>query len=141
MSTSPTFEQFLITTTGLPRDQVRALYQAGFPWPLCSVFDVRMAGLLAQAEGLLFPAALAKAEAATAEHLDVYLDTVRRHRPEDAPTVHPLFHHIEGHVTRIATKTATSCRTVFHLMLAIQTYAMERPGWELHHMCIGQRPS
>jgi len=73
---TPTLEQFITKTTGLPREQVLKLYRAGYPWPLRTIYEVQKAGIIAQAEGLPFPAALEKAESMTEEQAEAYSDSL-----------------------------------------------------------------
>jgi len=151
MNAAPPVVQFLIKTTGLPREQILTLYRAGHPWPLWATYEVRKAGILAQAEGLLFSAALEKAESVTEDQAEDSRDTLNpsgrtKHNGQSseldaARTALPFLQEIEAHVMRVSAATGASCRSIFRLSVALQSYAEEHPGWELMHMCVGRRPS
>ncbi|MHC9062726.1 hypothetical protein ACYX34_08565 [Nitrospira sp. CMX1] len=151
MSPTTPLVQHLLKTTGLPREQALKLYRAGYPWPLRTIYEVRKAGIIAQAEGLLFSAALEKAESMTEEQAEAYSDSLNgddrakgqgTSREVDAALASlPYLQEVGDHVERVAADARVSCRTVFRLSVALQSYAQEHPGWELHHMCVGRRPS
>lgn len=136
---SAVFERFLIQETGLPRNQVIALYNAGYPWPLWTAHDVRRAGILAQANSLLFPEALAQAEAETER--DTFFagngSDDRRHGPippaeqRQAILSLPWFREMHDHVEQVAARTAFAPRTVWLFSKAIQRFAIVNPGFEL----------
>ena len=151
MSPTTPLVQFLLKTTGLPREQVLKLYRAGYPWPLRTTYEVHKAGIIAEAEGLFFPAALEKAESMTEEQAEAYSDSLNgddrakgqstSSEVEAALTSVPFLQEFGDHVERVAASAKVSCRTAFRLSLALQSYADEHPGWELMHMCVGRRPS
>lgn len=134
------FEQFLIQATGLPRKQVIALYNAGYPWPLWTAHDVRRAGILAQAKGLLFPDALNEAEAigeardealfAMLEAADLVNGVTLTTRMQAMLSL-PWFKETHVHVEKVAACTTASPRTVYLLCMAIQRFAILHPGFEL----------
>lgn len=138
MST-PAFEQFLIKATGLPRTQVIKLYNAGYPWPLWTAHDVRRAGILAQAKGLLFPDALAQAEAEAeraTRFADIGSDDRRRAPASLAEQLHdllslPWFRAMHDHIEQVAARTTFAPRTVALFSKAIQRFAILHPGFEL----------
>ena len=132
--------QFLSQATGLQRKQVIRLYNAGYPWPLWTTYDIRRAGLLAQAKGLLFPDALEEAEAmgeAKAKALFASIEAMDR---ADGVTLTkrvqtmlslPWFKETHDHIERVATCTTFSPHTVYLLAMAIQRYAVMHPSFEL----------
>ena len=141
MSSTPTFDEFLITATGLPREQIMGLYNAGHPWPLWTAHDIRKAGILAQARALFFPDALSEIQ----EEPDAQANSVLAKLEADDRTCGsvtlderirtltslPWMKAVEEHVDQVATRTTTSRRVVWRLSLAIQRYALLSPGWEL----------
>jgi hypothetical protein len=137
---SAVFERFLIKATGLPRKQVIALYNAGYPWPLWTAHNVRRAGILAQAKSLPFPEALEVAEAmdeaddeallASIEAAD-WADGVTLTKRMQAMLSLPWFKETHVHVEKVAARTTASPRTVYLLCMAIQRFAVLHPGFEL----------
>lgn len=149
MSAMPALEQFLLTTTGLPRWQILELYNTGFPWPLWTAHEVKQAGLLAQANGLPFPHVLAKVEAAndatqnvmfSAIEADPRLQALPLSQKLETLTAVPWLKEMRDHLEGVRDRTQAPLRSVFLLSLALQRYAILHPGWELLHMRIGQRP-
>lgn len=132
-------ERFLIQETGLPRKHIIRIYNAGHPWPLLTAYDVRRAGLIAQAKGLFFDEALAEAEAEVEQETrfaNVGSDDQRRTSASFAEQLHPYLslpwlRAIYDHVEEVAARTAFSPQTVFLFSLTVQRFAIERPGFEL----------
>jgi len=131
-----TLEQFLIEATGLPRKQVIKLYNAGYPWPLWTAHDIRRAGILAQAKGLLFPEALNEAEAmgeaffAALEAADRANGVTLAKRMQAMLSL-PWFKETHVHIEKVAARTTAAPRTVYLLCMAIQRFAVLHPGFEL----------
>ena len=132
--------RFLIEATGLPRKRVVALYNAGYPWPLWTTHNTRRAGLLAQAKGLLFPDALEEAEAlgeAKDDALFAILEAaeqtkgVRLSNRVQAMLSLPWFKETHAHIEKVAARTMASPRTIYHLCMAIQRFAILHPAFEL----------
>ncbi len=141
MSSPPKFDEFLITATGLPWEQIARLYNAGHPWPLWAAHDIRKAGLLAQAKGLFFPEALSEIQRETdAQANSVLAQLEADNRPSESVTVDqriqaltsfPWMKAVVEHIDQVAARTTTSRRVVWRVSLAIQRYAILNPGWEL----------
>jgi hypothetical protein len=134
------FEQFLIQATGLPRKQVIKLYNAGYPWPLWTAHDVRRAGILAQAKGLLFPDALNEAEAMGEAKDEAFFATLEAADRANGVTLTkrmqamlslPWFKDTHVHIEKVAAHTTAAPRTVYLLCMAIQRFAILHPGFEL----------
>lgn len=141
MSLSPICEEFLITATGLPREQVIAIYNAGDPWPLWEMHHIRRAGVIAQAHALPFPDVLAKVKVAVELEMDiarsrleaddiVYGSVSLEERNEIVTSLFWLKDSTE-HVERVMVRTRASWDVVSRLSSAIQRYALMNPGWEL----------
>lgn len=141
MSPTSTFEQFLIQTTGLSREQIRALYQAGYPWPLIMAHSIRKAGLVAQAKGLLMSEALAEVDAETdAEMTALQAKPSRTDRLQvllSLPWLREICDHLEG----VAVRTGAPPRVVYLLSTAIQEYVLLHPEWVLLSSRAGRQPS
>lgn len=139
MSLSPTCEEFLITATGLPREQVIAIYNAGDPWPLWEMHHIRRAGVIAHAKALPFPDVLAKVHVAVELEMDATrsrleaADIVYGSVEERNEIVTSLFWLKETteHIERVMFRTRASWDVVSRLSSAIQRYAVMNPGWEL----------
>ncbi len=145
MSNTATLEQslehFLFLATGLPREQILALYNAGHPWPLWVSHDIRKAGLMAQAKGLLFPDALVEVQEAADGYMNRVLaaleaddrakGSVSMAERSQAFISFPWFREILDHIDRILAHTTASRSVVVLFSFAIQRYAILHPGWEL----------
>lgn len=137
---SARFVQFLTEATGLRRKTVIELYNAGYPWPLWTAHDVRRAGILAQAKGLLFHDALEEARAmgemrdqalfARIETMDRANGVTLGKRVQAMRSL-PWFKESLDHIERVASQTTASPRTIHLLYMPIQRYAIDHPGFEL----------
>lgn len=137
---SETLVQFLAQATGLPRKQVIQLYNAGYPWPLWTAHDVRRAGFLAQAKGLLFPEALEEAEAMGEAKDEALFASIEAMDRADGVTLTkrvqtmlslPWFKETHDHIEQVSARTKAAPPSVYLLAMAIQRYAMMNPGFEL----------
>lgn len=141
MSSTLKFDEFLLTETGLPWEQIARLYNAGHPWPSWSAHDIRKAGLMAQAKGMFFPSVLseieretdlqAKSVLAKLEADDRACGSVPVDQGIRTLTSLPWMKVVVEHVDQVAARTTTSRRVVWRVSLAIQRYALLNPGWEL----------
>jgi hypothetical protein len=134
------FERFLVEATGLSRKQVIKLYNAGYPWPLWTAHDVRKAGILAQAKGLLFPETLEEAEAIGEAKDETLFATMRAtdrtHEVTMTKRVQamlslPWFKETQDHIEQVSARTPVAPQTVYLFSMAIQHYAIMNPGFEL----------
>lgn len=141
MSSSPTCKEFLMTVTGLSSEQINALYDAGDPWPLWTSHDIRRAGMLAQAQALLFPDALNQIQAAIEtqtnvifsrfETDDIAYGSVSVAERFEILTSLPWLKESAEHIDRVAARTGASKHEVSLVSNAIQRYALLNPGWEV----------
>lgn len=140
MSSSSMFEEYLLQSTRLSRQRMIELYNAGYPWPLWTVHETRMAGVLAQAQRLLFPQALAEVERKTEAEVNALLaifeaddrdrGSVTLAERRQALEALPWFQEMQTHIDKVVARTAASWETVFLLSFAIQRFALMHPGWE-----------
>lgn len=141
MSLSPTCEEFLITTMGLPREQVIAIYNAGDPWPLWEMHNIHRAGVIAQARALPFPDVLGAVQVAVEAEIDAtrsrlqsddigYGSVSVEERNKIVTSLSWLKESTE-HMEWVMVRTRASWDVVSRLSSAIQRYALMNPGWEL----------
>lgn len=141
MNSTPKFDEFLLTETGLPWEQIARLYNAGHPWPSWTAHDIRKAGLHAQAKGLFFPDVLSEIERETEAQANAALakldadDRACGSVPVEERirtlTSVPWMKAVVEHIDQVAARTMSSRLVVWRLSLAIQRYALLKPGWEL----------
>lgn len=143
MPATSTLEQFLITTTGLPQQQIRALYQAGYPWPLMMARTIRKAELLAQAKGLPMSDALAAVDAETNAEITALLAQPSGSRIDRLQMLLslPWLREIHDHIEAVAVRTGTPPRVVYLLSTAIQEYTLLHPEWVWLSACVDRQPS
>lgn len=141
MITSPPFATHLANATGLSQEKAMHLYQVGAPWPLSTTHATRRAYRLAQAQGMSFD------EAHAITRREAYLESTELLRlghqhllakghPELMAAIEerilalPFMKEQHLHFQRVVGLTQENPVTLFRLLLALQEYALDHPGWD-----------